>query len=322
MEFDATSIRHRYPFDPTYGFSLSDLHEVAAPETPNGFAEFWQARYQKATRLPTKPHVVDTMRVVDRYKVFDIWFQSTNSVTIGGWLLLPTEGRIERGFVIGHGYGGRGAPDTHLPLPNAALLFPCSRGISRSQCSSIPSEPNRHVLHHIQDRERYVLGGCAEDIWLAVSCLLQLFPQVQGRIGYLGISFGGGLGALAIPWDARIRRAHLNVPSFGNHPLRMTLRTFGSGAAVQAFTREQPKVLENLAYYDAAVAAKFTQIPVHCACAVFDPVVAPPGQFAIYNALSGPKELFPLRAGHHALPESREEELRLLQNLQQFFANL
>lgn len=321
METELPAIRHRYSFDPTYGYSLRALLDVEPPQPPHDFASFWETRFERATQTVPRPHLVDTLRVVGGYRVFDLWFQSTQAVTIGGWLLLPTTGRVERGFVIGHGYGGRMAPDVHLPLGDAALLFPCSRGISRSALPSIPSEPNRHVLHEIQNRERYVLGGCVEDVWLSVSCLLQLFPQVQGRVGYLGISFGGGIGALALPWDHRIQRAHLNVPSFGHHPLRMGLPTFGSALAVQKYAQKHRDVLENLAYFDAAIAAQFISVPVHCACAAFDPVVAPPGQFAIYNALPGAKELFVLRAGHHPLPESREEETQLLQNLQLFFAD-
>ncbi|MEZ5576382.1 MAG: hypothetical protein R3F44_12440 [Candidatus Competibacteraceae bacterium] len=45
---------------------------------------------------------------------------------------------------------------------------------------------------------------------------------------------------------------------------------------------------------------------MHVAAARFDPAVPPPGQFAVYNALAGPKELFVLRAGHfdHTLARS------------------
>ncbi|MBC2594455.1 glycoside hydrolase family 3 C-terminal domain-containing protein [Ruficoccus amylovorans] len=41
------------------------------------------------------------------------------------------------------------------------------------------------------------------------------------------------LGPLAIPWDELIKRGFLEVPSFGNHPLRLELPSSGSGKAVR-----------------------------------------------------------------------------------------
>jgi cephalosporin-C deacetylase len=58
---------------------------------------------------------------------------------------------------------------------------------------------------------------------------------------------------------------------------------------------------------------------MHVAAALFDPAVAPPGQFAIYNALPGPKELFVLTAGHFDHPASAMENRSLLSELKVFF---
>lgn len=165
-------------------------------------------------------------------------------------------------------------------------------------------------------------GGCVDDLWLAVSAMLLLFPATCGHIGYAGMSFGGGIGAMALPWEPRIQRAHLNVPSFGNHPVRLQLPTVGSGAAVQGYQQQHGNVLATLQYYDAASAARFIRQPVHVAAALFDPAVAPPGQFAIYNALSEPKYLFVLEAGHFSYPHQAKQEQALLKELEVFFSQL
>ncbi len=141
-------------------------------------------------------------------------------------------------------------------------------------------------------------------------------------MAYLGASFGGGIGALALPWDTRIQRAHFNVPSFGNHPIRLQLPTLGSAAAVQNFQKEHGNILATLNYYDAAIAAQYIQIPVHVALALADPVVAPPGQFSIYNALPGEKKLFVLDMGHSDYVHKIAQEKALLSELQEFFSNL
>lgn len=317
-----TGFSHGYPFDPSYGYTLERLLQVDCPDEPWDFSEFWQTRYRRALNLRPEPRLQRQPDSHPDYEIYDLGYRSSDDFPIGGWALLPKHGRIRRGVVVGHGYGGRDGPDFHLPLPETAMLFPCFRGLSRSRRWPISDNPAYHVLHDIDKRDRYILGGCVEDLWLAVSALIELFPQTAGHIGYLGISFGGGIGALALPWDARIQRAHFNVPTFGHVPLRLQLPTLGSGEAVREFERRHGHVLDTLRYYDAACAARRTAIPVHVAAALFDPVVAPPGQFAIYNALAGPKELFVLDAGHFDYPRREPQDRQLLDILATFFQSL
>ena len=246
----------------------------------------------------------------------------SDDFAIGGWLLTPRHHPIRRGLVIGHGYGGREGPDADLPLQDAAYLFPCFRGLSRSRRPEISDNPAFHVLHDIQDRGRYILGGCMEDLWTGVSTLLRLFPHIEGRIGYMGISFGGGIGALALAWEDRVARGHLNVPTFGHQPLRLTFPTMGSGESIRRFERQHGHVMATLQYYDAASAARHITKPMHVAAARFDPAVAPPGQFAVYKALAGPKELYVLQAGHFDHPGRQDDEAELSRRLRQFFEPL
>ncbi|HYE36650.1 acetylxylan esterase [Methylocaldum sp.] len=309
-------------FDPTYGYSLESLLRVGWPEEPGDFVDFWESRYRRTLTIHPDPEMTRCKGDHPDFDVYDIGYRSTDGFIIGGWLLKPKREPIRRGLVVGHGYGGREAPDFDLPVGEAVILFPCFRGLARSRRPPVPDNPAGHVLYEIDRRDRYILGGCVEDLWLAVSTLISAFPHIEGHIGYLGISFGGGIGALALPWEPRIRIAHLNVPTFGHHPLRLTLRTLGSGEAVRRYERRHGSVLETLRYYDAACAARHIHIPVHVAAALFDPVVAPPGQFAIYNALAGPKSLFVLQAGHSDYPEQREQERELLAELRTFFEPL
>lgn len=309
-------------FDPSYGYTLEQLLSIAPPSQPQDFVDFWQSRYERVVKLNPHPHLRYNNEFHADFECYDINYRSTDNFEIGGWALIPKHTEITRGVIVGHGYGGRERPDFHLPIPGAAFLFPCFRGLSRSRCRPISDDPAFHVLHDIDKRDRYILGGCVEDLWLAVSALLELFPSVAGHIAYFGISFGGGIGALALPWDPRIQRAHFNVPSFGHYPLRLQLPTRGSAAAVQKFHREHGNTFATLSYYDAAVAGQYIKIPVHVAAALADPVVAPPGQFSIYNALSGGKKLFVLDMGHSDYPRQAVQEKALLSELQAFFREL
>jgi cephalosporin-C deacetylase len=309
-------------FDSTYGYNLERLLQVGAPQEPPDFAEFWRYRYQRAVTVNPMPRLDRYESGRSDFDCFDLTYRSTDNIEIKGWALMPKQRPVRRGVIVGHGYGGREGPDFHLPIADAAFLFPCFRGLARSRCPPISDNPAYHVLHDINNKDRYILGGCVEDLWLCVSALLSLFPGVAGHVAYLGISFGGGVGAMALPWDSRIQKAHFNVPSFGNQPLRLQLPTWGSAASVQNYRRSHGHVLDTLNYYDAACAARYLRIPVHVAAALSDPVVAPPGQFSIYNALAGEKKLFILEQGHADYFNKASQEQTLLAGLNEFFKAL
>jgi cephalosporin-C deacetylase len=308
MDRRPPAIVHDFPFDPAYGHDLDDLLGVEVPEAPDDFAAFWRGRYDEARQVDVAPQVGPLEERRDGVNVFRVTYASVGGIRLGGWLALP-DGPIERGLVIGHGYGGRTAPDLPLPIPGSAAIFPCARGLgTRGLVEGIPDDSMRHVLHGIESRDRYVHGGCVADVWTAASALLRLVPSAAGRLAYAGISFGGGIGALALPWDDRFAAAHLAWPSFGQHPRRLTMPCTGSGEAVRRHHAEHPEVLEVLRYFDAASAAARIDIPVQVAAALFDPAVPPPGQFAVYNALRGTRDLVVMSAGHFEHAGAAAEE--------------
>jgi len=151
--------------------------------------------------------------------------------------------------------------------------------------------------------------------------LTRLYPQLAGRIGYSGGSFGGGIGALAIAFDARIDRGHLAVPTFANMPLWLTLPTTGSGHSVQTFRKAHPEVLDTLRLFDAATAATRIAVPMLLAVARFDPAVAPPCQFSVANALppANHHETIVLDAGHFDYPGMGEQHALLAGAVRRFF---
>ncbi|MFJ4838710.1 acetylxylan esterase [Streptomyces sp. NPDC088746] len=318
------SFAHDFPFDPAYGRTLDDLLRIPAPAPPGDFEDFWRARHREARAVVTAPEAGPVEEERDGVRLHGVTFTSVGGVRLGGWLALPAGGDAEHGFVVGHGYGGRqeAGPDVPLPLPRSAAILPCVRGMgARGLLSGVPDEAAGHVLHGIGSRDTYVIGDCVADLWCAASALQELLPRLAGpgRLGYLGESFGGGLGALALPWDERFGAAQLTVPTFGNHPLRLTLPCAGSGESVRAHHREHPEVAEVLRYFDAATAAARLELPTLVVAALFDPSVPPPGQFAVHNALPGPRELMVLRAGHFAYDGLAQESAELAARRERFF---
>ena len=310
-----------YDFDPTHGLGVEQLRAIRPPEAPPGFDDFWCARYAGALGVDPRPRLSDSRSSHPDWHVQNITYTSTGEFQIGGWLLLPRAGTVRRGLVVGHGYGGRAQPDFDIPVTDTAVLFPCFRGLSRSSRAEISSDPARHVLTGIDRPEHYILGGCVADLWLAVSALTSLYPALDGRIGYSGISFSGGIGALALACDRRIDRGHLVVPTFGNMPLWLSLPSVGSAHAVQDYRKTHPDVLGTLGLFDSAVAAARIEIPMLVAVARFDPAVAPPCQFSVANALptSNHNEIVILDAGHIDYPGQEEQQALLLEKIGAFF---
>ncbi|MBB2698223.1 acetylxylan esterase [Rhizobium phaseoli] len=310
---------HPFAFDPTCGMTLEELLAVKPPEEPDGFDTFWQERYRKTLTVDPQPALSRSELSHPDWHVFDLVYLSTDAFKIGGWLLLPREGQVRRGLIVGHGYGGRDRPDFDLPVTETALIFPCCRGLSLSAHPPISENPSWHVLHDIDSRDKYIIGGCVEDIWLAVSTLVALYPWLSGHIGYSGISFGGGVGAMAIPYDPRIDCGHLALPSFGHQPLRLKLPSVGSAEGVQEYRAKHRDVLSTLSFYDAATAARRIKVPMLTAVARFDPAVAPPCQFAVANAIPKFNEIFILDAGHFDYPGSAAQEAALRDKIGQLF---
>jgi cephalosporin-C deacetylase len=310
-------------FDPAYGYDLDALLEVDSPTCPNDFAHFWKRCFAQTITVKPLPKISHTGAQVGQFELYELSFTSTNNITLYGWVLLPVEQAVKRVMVVGHGYGGSDVPDGNVPLLDCAYVYLCYRGLAKSRMEGIPADPNYHVLFNIDDKDQYILRGCVEDTWMAVSAAQALFPWAKSHIGFMGISFSGGIGALAMPWDPRIKMAHLQVPSFGNQPLRMMLPTWGSANSVQQFHKKHPEVLDVLAYYDAATGAEFITKPIHVAPALHDPVVAPPGQFAIYNNLAEDlRQLFVLTNGHMDYEQQQQEQAALLRELSSFFTDL
>ncbi len=285
---------------------------VPQPAEPADFTAFWRRVRNEVVAVPTRATLAAEGVRGGRRMSAIAWVQR-DGVRVGGWLVEPAT--AARGaLVIGHGYAGRATPDAAgLPVDFIGL-FPCMPGFNRSAQPGIPATADAHVLHGIGDRDAYVLRDCVEASWRAFDVLAERYPGLP--LFYLGTSFGGGLGALLLPWEARCTAAALEVPTFGNHPVRLATPCTGSGEAVRRHHAQHPGIADVLAYYDAAVAARHIRCPVLVAPADIDPAVPPAGQWSVARAIPG-AVIHPLSAGH---PTPGREAAQLARAIRAFFA--
>lgn len=306
----ASMMVHEFPFDPTYGYSQLQLEAIVPPPSPADFSEFWQDTYRQVVALRPQYELQEIACPREDWQLFALTFRGWGDFSVGGWLLKP-RGKMVQGMIVGHGYGGRDGPDPwDLLNPFTAYLYVCGRGFNRSARAELPNNSFEHVVYDIQARERYLIRFCVADLWTATSVLLAMHPELAGQIGYNGSSFGGGLGALAVAWESRWSKAVLDIPTFGHHPLRLTMPMVGSGQAVSDYHRKHPEVREVLGYYDAATAVTFSTCPCLLGVALFDPAVPPPGQWAIANAYGGRKQMVVHAAAHFSGYEEEAEDQR------------
>lgn len=306
-----TPLKHELAFDPTYGCDEDALRGIAAPPMAEGFAGFWQRTRVEAEAVALHCERRALPAPGPGWKLSEVYFDSWGGYRVGAWLLEP-DARCSAGLVLGHGYGNPGAPGAPAAQDQLARLFVCMPGFSLSARADLPNEPPRHVVHGIASRDTYILRACVAAMWGATRALAELCPGAVGHLGYEGGSFGGGLGALAAPWEPAWRCLRLDVPTFGHHPWRLRCPCVGSGEAVRQHHAKHPEVVEVLRWYDAAVAATLVRAPVCCVPALFDPAVPPPGQWAVANALpAATTRIEAITAGHFVYVDQAAEAARV-----------
>lgn len=294
------SIQHNYSFDPSNGYTQEELLQIQSPPEVEGFADFWRNNYELV--MAKKPeYKVEAELWCPRSdeKFYRIRVKNYDGVEFVMFIARPENS--QGGLVVGQGYGNPGTGV--LSRYNLTTAFACVRGLGFSQCYDIPWEPSSHVIYGIESKETYILRGVIADQWMATSVLLDMFPDTADNLNYMGGSMGGGMGALLLPWDKRFKAAHLNVPTFGSE-IRFEFESTGSGEACRKYIMEHPEARQVLAWFDASAAAKYITIPVCCTPALFDPCVAPVGQFSVCNSINGKyKTQFIREVGHFPATE-------------------
>lgn len=286
-------------FDGAYGFDEHALRHVAPVAPPPGLAETWRRWRAEAQTVDAAPRTLST-GTADGRTVSIVEHAGVDGIRLRSWVVGPASGVARIGILHSHGYGGRDAIDLARVPDDAAAIFPVARGLPTLNAGvGAPELVEEHVLAGLDDPERYVLGLCARDLWLAADTLLALAGDLP--LYYVGESFGGGIGALALPWEDRCIGATLIVPSFGQYDERLAVPCLGSGEVVRAHVAVHPEAREQLRLFDASSTLGFATVPVRVEAALWDQYVPPPGQFGVANAARD-LDLAVLPAGHAEYP--------------------
>lgn len=288
-------------FDGSYGFTLEALRAVAPVPPQESFAEQWRTWRAEARAVSAAPTIL-AVDDIDGRSVSLIDHSGADGTRLRAWYVAPRGSAASAGIVHSHGYGGREAIDLHRVPDDVAAVFPVARGLgSLNTDVGAPEARDAHVLTGLDDPDRHVIGLCARDLWLAADALVEQVGEVP--LYFIGESFGGGIGALALPWDERFVGATLVVPTFGQYDERLAVPCLGSGEYQRQWVLSHPEAREQLRWFDASTAALHLRIPTRVEAALWDQFVPPQGQFSIANAVPDALlELAVLPAGHAEYP--------------------
>lgn len=302
------SIKHDFPFDPTCGYTRERLLAVKGTAPTDEFIAFWRKTYDLTmnAELDYQPEG-EVWSPDENVKIYRVRFRNWDDVEIVTWIARPAHST--GGLLIGQGYGNMATPPTGTD-PGLTIVLPNIRGLGFSQHKDIPWEPGKHAGYGIESKETYVIRGCVSDLWMAARVMIDMFPDTADALYYQGGSLGGGMGALAVAFDPRIKAAYLNVPTLGGK----IQFEFPASEGDPAYTRQYhalnvPGGMELFSYFDASAAAHLIKVPTLVTPALFDPSVPPPAQFAVANSIPEEYRIMRIRDVGHFAATDRDKEL-------------
>ena len=285
----------------TSGFPKEQLLLIEGDAPVPDFQTFWQAQYAAARAWKCEYKVEGELWSPDPdCRIFRIRFTSIDGFSIGMWMARPREST--GGKILAHGYGNPQVPPV-ASSPGRTIVMPCVPGLALSQCKEIPWKTGDHARFGAGSPEHYVITDGVRNLWIALTILIDMFPDTADNILCSGGSLGGAMGTLCIPWDDRIHYGNLNVPTLGG---RIMLNYPGDpgepGETRRQMALAGPAGMRIIDLCNASAAARFIRVPTIVTPALCDHTVPPPGQFAVANSIPEKYRILRIREVGHAQP--------------------
>jgi cephalosporin-C deacetylase len=279
------------------------LSEIRAYGTsvqrPVDFDEFWAAIMAEAGGVPLNPEMEHVpLRSTDEVDVFEIHYDSLDNVRIAGWYCLPTAKYLPPPYpalLIVPGYISEPTLPKAWAKKGYAAVGVAPRGKLRSNAHFNPGYPGL-LVNNIVDRNTYGYRGFYVDACRAVD-FVQGRPEVdKTRIGVHGSSQGGALtittaalradavtcGAAGAPYLCGFMDAASLTHSYPYEEINDYLRLH---------PEREPQLRATVAYYDGINFAPLIRCPMLVNIGLEDDVCPPETGYAVYNAMTCPKDL-------------------------------
>lgn len=278
------------------------------PDVPEDFAGFWHETYAEAKSAPLDFHRSLSPARGDHHLIETFSFRGISGSTLHGWIAYPDGVRRRPGFLWIPPYGRESV------LPNQ---YGVREGFT-SLSINFHGEEAFHQETYVPARGYFAEGAADPHTWIfrrmfqdsviAVRILQSLPEADEDRLAAMGMSQGGGLAIWLGAWCPIIKAVVADMPFLGamraalnrnayRYPLK-ELIDFG-----EAIPLGHERVLATLDYFDTMHQATECRVPTLMSLGEKDPAARPENVEAIYNALSGTKQLHRYDWGHDWHPE-------------------
>ena len=180
---------------------------------PDDFDIFWGELLERSDKIPLNASLtLDSMRSTEQVEVFEVHYDSLNSLRVFGWYCLPRlRPRPLPARVFYPGY----ISEPTLPKAHAeqgyATFGAAPRGKLRSNRQFNPGYPGL-LTHNLVDRQSYAYQGFYLDAIRVIDFLTEQ-PEVDSeRIGIQGSSQGGALTLVAAALRPQVKAASVGAP--------------------------------------------------------------------------------------------------------------
>lgn len=289
---------------------LSPLEIKPSLPAPDDFDSFWAGKRAHLDTIPMNPRLTPVDSGQEGIDAFDLQLDCAGGAPVSGYFCKPT-GATEKSIpalLYVHGAGVNSSalrPD--LAAEGMLVLDINAHGIANGQPKEFyeglaAGRLKNYRLHGRDDRETYYFLGMYYRLMRALD-FLTAQPEWDGKTLIVrGSSQGGGQSIVAAGLDPRVTAIFPGVPAMCEH----TGTVFGWPKLVPRDKEGKldPKIAEVARYYDAMNFATRTQAEALVSVGFIDNTCRPTSVYAMYNNLSGKKEIFnmPLMA-HKNAPE-------------------
>ncbi len=277
---------------------------VSKVQRPDDIDQFWESVVAETAKVPLGAEVVyDPLRSTETIAVYEVFYNSLDSVRIAGWYARPKEANgLLPGLLQVPGY------TMEPPIPKVwaekgyAAFSVAPRGKLRSNRQFNPGYPGL-LTYGIVDRNTYSYRGFYMDACRGLDFLLSLEEVDGDKIGVTGHSQGGGLTVTtAALRPEAVKAAAAAAPYLCGFMDAIELTDGYPYQEIADYLRLNPgsrrQVEDTLAYFDGINLAPRIRCPIIISVGLQDSTCPPETGYATFNAIGSADKRMYAYDGH------------------------
>jgi cephalosporin-C deacetylase len=277
---------------------------VSQVRRPDDIDQFWESVVAETAKVPLEAEVVyDPLRSTETIAVYEVFYNSLDSVRVAGWYARPRESNgLLPGLLQVPGY------TMEPPIPKVwaekgyAAFSVAPRGKLRSNRQFNPGYPGL-LTYGIVDRNTYSYRGFYMDACRGLDFLLSLEEVDGDRIGVTGHSQGGGLTVTTAALRPEVvKAAAAGAPYLCGFMDAIELTDGYPYQEIADYLRMNPgsrqQVEDTLAYFDGINLAPRIRCPIIISVGLQDSTCPPETGYATFNAIGSAEKRMYAYDGH------------------------